>query len=264
MAVLTTSRQLEPGGDHRGVLRVTLTRQEVRNAFDEEMIGALTTIARDAAKDPTLRAIVLAGEGPAFCAGADLGWMMKAVAYSRQENLKDAEDLARMLEALDALPIPVIARVHGAALGGGIGLVAVADIAIAGENATFAFSEARLGIIPAVISPYALAKIGVSAARELFLTGARFSAARAREIGLVHAVVPEAALDETVDAYLHDILSCAPSALAAAKRLIRDVQGRRPDEVIGLTTGRIAEQRTSADGQEGMRAFLEKRKPHWS
>jgi methylglutaconyl-CoA hydratase len=264
MPVLTTTRQSEAGAAHRGILRVTLTRPDVRNAFDEETIAALTALARDAAKDPTLRAIVLSGEGPAFCAGADLGWMMKAVAYTRQENLKDAEDLARMLEALDHLPVPLLARVHGAALGGGVGLVAVADIVVAAETATFAFSEARLGIIPAVISPYVLAKIGVSPARELFLTAARFSAARAREIGLVHAVVPEAALDETIDAYLHDILSCAPSAIAAAKRLIRDVQGRRPDEVIGLTTGRIAEQRTSAEGQEGMRAFLEKRKPDWS
>ena len=264
MGVLTTSRQPDAGADHRGVLRVTLTRPDVRNAFDEEMIAALTALARDAAKDPTLRAIVISGEGPAFCAGADLGWMMKAVAYSRQENLRDAEDLARMLEALDALPVPLIARVHGAALGGGIGLVAVADIVVAGENTTFAFSEARLGIIPAVISPYVVAKIGVSAARELFLTARRFPAARAREIGLVHAVVPEAALDETVAEYLRDILSCAPSAIAAAKRLIRDVQGARPGEVVGLTTARIAEQRTSADGQEGMRAFLEKRQPNWS
>jgi methylglutaconyl-CoA hydratase len=264
MGVLTTSRQIDPGGGHRAVLRVTLTRPDVRNAFDEEMIGALTTLGRDAAKDPTLRAVVIAGEGAAFCAGADLGWMMKAVAYTRQENLRDAEDLARMLEALDSLPVPLIARVHGAALGGGVGLVAVADLAVASETTTFAFSEARLGIIPAVISPYVLAKIGVSAARELFLTGRRFSAARAREIGLIHAVVPDAALDETIDGYLHDILSCAPSALTAAKRLIHDVQGRRPDEVIGLTTGRIAEQRTSADGQEGVRAFLEKRKPNWS
>jgi methylglutaconyl-CoA hydratase len=264
MPVLTTIRQTDPGADHRGVLRVTLTRPDVRNAFDEDSIAALTALARDASKDPTLRAIVLSGEGPAFCAGADLGWMMKAVAYSRQENLRDAEDLARMLEALDSLPVPLIARVHGAAIGGGVGLVAVADIVVAGENATFAFSEARLGVIPAVISPYVLAKIGVSAARELFLTASRFSAARAKEIGLVHAVVPERALDETVDGYLREILSCAPSAIAAAKRLIRDVQGRRPDEVIGLTTSRIAEQRTSTEGQEGMRAFLEKRKPNWS
>lgn len=264
MGVLTTSRHQDSGAEHRGILRVTLTRPDVRNAFDEEMIAALTGLARDAAKDPTLRAIVISGEGPAFCAGADLGWMMKAVAYSRQENLRDAEDLARMLEALDSLPVPLVVRVHGAALGGGIGLVAVADIAVAAENAVFAFSEARLGIIPAVISPYVLAKIGVSAARELFLTARRFSAARAREIGLVHAVVAEPALDETIEEYLRDLQSSAPSAIAAAKRLIREVQGARPNEVVGLTTARIAEQRTSADGQEGMRAFLEKRKPDWS
>ena len=259
MPPLTTVRR----EDQPGVLRVTLTRPEVRNAFDEEVIAALTAIARDAAKDPTLRAIVLAGSGPSFCAGADLAWMMKAVAYSRQENLRDAEDLARMLELLDCLPVPVIARVHGAALGGGAGLVAVCDIAVAADTTVFAFSEARLGIVPAVISPYVVTKIGVSAARELFLTATRFDAMRAKEIGLVHAVVPEARLDEVIDGYLRDVLSCAPSALAVAKRLMREVQGRRPDEVIGLTTATIAEQRTSPDGQEGMQAFLEKRKPRW-
>jgi methylglutaconyl-CoA hydratase len=259
MAPLTTVRR----EDQPGVLHITLTRPEVRNAFDEEVIAALTAIVRDAAKDPTLRAIVLAGSGPSFCAGADLAWMMKAVAYSRQENLRDAEDLARMLELFDCLPVPVIARVHGAALGGGAGLVAVCDIAVAADTTVFAFSEAKLGIVPAVISPYVIAKIGVSAARELFLTAARFDAGRAKEIGLVHAVVPEARLDDAIDSYLRDILSCAPSALAVGKRLIREVQGRRPDEVIGLTTATIAEQRTSADGQEGMQAFLEKRKPRW-
>lgn len=259
MAPLTTVRR----EDQPGVLRITLARPEVRNAFDEEVIAALTAIVRDAAKDPTLRAVVIAGSGPSFCAGADLAWMMKAVAYSRQENLRDAEDLARMLELLDCLPVPVIARVHGAALGGGAGLVAVCDIAVAADTTLFAFSEAKLGIVPAVISPYVVSKIGVSAARELFLTAARFDAGRAKEVGLVHAVVPEARLDETVDGYLRDILACAPSALAVAKRLIREVQGRRPDEVIGLTTATIAEQRTSPDGQEGMQAFLEKRKPRW-
>ncbi|HET7220777.1 MAG TPA: enoyl-CoA hydratase-related protein [Vicinamibacterales bacterium] len=259
MAPLTTLRR----EDQPGVLRITLTRPEIRNAFDEEVIAALTAIAREAAKDPTLRAIVLSGSGPSFCAGADLAWMMKAVAYSRQENLRDAEDLARMLELLDCLPVPVIARVHGAALGGGAGLVAVCDVAVAADTTMFAFSEARLGIVPAVISPYVVAKIGVSCARELFLTAARFDAHRAKEIGLVHAVVPEAKLDATIDTYLRDILACAPSALAVAKRLVREVQGRRPDEVIGLTTSTIAEQRTSPDGQEGMQAFLEKRKPRW-
>ncbi len=262
MPVLTITRREGPP-DHHRVLRVSLNRPEVRNAFDEEVIAALTALARDAARDPTLRAIVLSGEGAAFCAGADLGWMMRAVAYTRQDNLRDAEDLARMLELLDSLPVPLIGRVHGAALGGGAGLVAVCDIVVSSDDAVFAFSETKLGILPAVISPYVLAKIGASAARELFLTGARFDAVRARELGLVHRIAPAASVDEVVDAYLREILTSAPSALAAAKDLIREIHGRRPADVIGVTTLRIAEQRVSADGQEGMRAFLEKRKPKW-
>ncbi len=262
MPVLTTTRREGPP-DNQGVLRVSLNRPEVRNAFDEELIAALTALARDVARDPTLRAIVLSGEGPVFCAGADLGWMMKSVAYTRQDNLRDAEDLARMLELLDSLPVPLIGRVHGAALGGGVGLVAICDIVVASDDAVFAFSEAKLGILPAVISPYVLAKIGASAARELFLTGARFDAARARELGLVHRIAPAASLDEVVDGYVREILTSAPSALAAAKELIKEIHGSRPAEVIGVTTLRIAEQRVSVEGQEGMRAFLEKRKPKW-
>jgi methylglutaconyl-CoA hydratase len=259
MSVLATTRH----DTYPGVLQVTLTRPDVRNAFDEEVIGALTTVAREAASDPTLRAIVLAGDGPVFCAGADLAWMMKAVAYTRQDNLRDAEDLARMMELLDSLPVPVIAKVQGAALGGGVGLVAIADIVVAAENTVFAFSEARLGIIPAVIAPYVVGKIGVSAARELFLAASRFPAERARTLGLVHAVVPADELDSAVDTYLREILACAPGAQAAAKRLIREIHGLRPSEVIGLTTGRIADQRVTPEAQEGMRAFLEKRKPKW-
>ena len=258
MSVLTTARD-----DDTGVLRVSLNRPDIRNAFDEEVIASLTRLARDAARDSALRAIVLSGEGPVFCAGADLAWMMKAVAYSRQDNLRDAEDLARMLELLDSLPLPLIGRVHGAALGGGAGLVAVCDIVVAADDAVFAFSETKLGILPAVIAPYVLAKMGASAARELFLTGARFGAARARELGLVHRVVPATSLDETVDDYLREILASAPTAVAAAKDLIREIQHSGPAEVIGITTSRIADQRVSADGQEGMRAFLEKRKPKW-
>lgn len=245
------------------VLRVTLNRPDVRNAFDEGVITSLMAVAREAAEDRTLRAIVLSGSGKAFCAGADLAWMSKAVAYTREENRHDAEDLARMLEMLDSLPVPLIGRVHGAALGGGAGLVAVCDIVAAAEDAMFGFSEAKLGIIPAVISPYVLRKIGPSAARELFVTAARFSAARAREIGLVHMVVPEAELDAAVDNYLRELFTSGPAAIAAAKALIREVDGRRPADVVGLTTTRIAEQRVSAEGQEGMRAFLEKRKPNW-
>ena len=190
--------------------------------------------------------------------------MMKAVAYTRQDNLRDAEDLARMLELLDSLPMPLIGRVHGAALGGGVGLVAVCDIVVSSDDAVFAFSETKLGILPAVISPYVLAKIGASAARELFLTGARFDAARARELGLVHRIAAAASIDDVVDGYLGEILTSAPSAIAAAKDLIKEIHGSRPAEVIGVTTLRIAEQRVSAEGQEGMHAFLEKRKPKWA
>lgn len=259
MSVLTTTRR----DDEPGILRITLNRPEVRNAFDEEVIASLTRLARDAAGDAALRGIVLSGAGPVFCAGADLAWMMKAVAYSRQDNLRDAEDLARMLELLDSLPVPLVGCVQGAALGGGAGLVAVCDIVVAADDAVFAFSETKLGILPAVIAPYVLAKIGTSAARELFVTGVRFGAARARELGLVHRVVPAAAIDETVDSYLREILTSAPTAVAAAKDLIREIHHSRPAEVIGVTTSRIADQRVSADGQEGMRAFLEKRKPRW-
>jgi methylglutaconyl-CoA hydratase len=189
--------------------------------------------------------------------------MSKAIAYNHRENLSDAEDLARMLERLDTLAVPVIARIQGAALGGGVGLAAVCDIAIAAEDAMFALSEVKLGILPAVIAPYVLRKIGVSAARELFLTGSRFGAARAKEIGLVHEVVPAADLDAAVASRVREILSAGPRAVARAKALIREIAGAHPNDVIGLTTNPIAAQRVSEEGQEGLRAFLEKRKPGW-
>ena len=245
------------------VFHVRLNRPDVRNAFDEEVIASLTAAAREAGSNREIRAMVLSGTGKAFCAGADLAWMTKAIAYTREENRRDAEDLARMLETLDTLPVPLIGRVHGAALGGGAGLVAVCDIAIAADDATFGFTEAKLGIIPAVISPYVLQKIGPSAARELFLTGSRFSAKRARRMGLIHKIVPESDLDSAVDECVQEVLSSAPGAIAAAKALIKDVAHRPSADVIGLTTTRIAEQRVSAEGQEGMRAFLQKRKPNW-
>lgn len=250
--------------NRESILRLTLNRPEVRNAFDEDVIAALTAAAAGAAAEAGLRALVLAGSGAVFCAGADLAWMSKAIAYSERENLNDAEDLARMLERLDTLPVPVIGRIQGAALGGGVGLAAVCDIVVAAEDAVFALSEVKLGILPAVIAPYVIRKIGVSAARELFLTGARFSAERARELGLVHEVVPAAELDEAVERRLAEIRSAGPGAIAAAKRLIREVSGAHPADVIGLTTSTIAKQRVSAEGQEGMRAFLEKRKPGWT
>ena len=246
------------------VLRLTLNRPEVRNAFDEAGIASLMTAASGAAADETLRAVVLAGNGKAFCAGADLAWMAKAIAYTHRENLSDAEDLARMLERIDTLPVPVIGRVQGAALGGGVGLAAICDIVIAADDAVFALSEVKLGILPAVISPYVIRKIGVSAARELFLTGSRITAARAREIGLVHEVVSATELDAAVERRVREVLSSGPRAVTAAKALIREVAGASPSDVIGLTTNTIAAQRVSPEGQEGMRAFLEKRKPDWS
>jgi methylglutaconyl-CoA hydratase len=246
------------------VLRVTLNRPEVRNAFDEEVIAGLNTLATSAASDRELRALVLAGSGKAFCAGADVAWMAKSIAYSQRENLSDAEDLARMLERLDTLPFPVIGRIHGAALGGGVGLAAICDIAIAADDAVFALSEVKLGILPAVVAPYVIRKIGISAARELFLTGRRFGAAQAKEIGLVHEVVPAADLDAAVNRRIGEVMTAGPRAVATAKALIREIAAAHPNDVIGLTTNTIATQRVSEEGQEGLRAFLEKRKPGWT
>jgi methylglutaconyl-CoA hydratase len=250
--------------EHDGpVLRITLNRPEVRNAFDEEVIQALSAAALRASDDRAIRAVVLAGKGKAFCAGADIGWMAKAIAYSRQENLSDAEDLARLLERLDTLPFPVIGRIQGSALGGGVGLAAICDIAIAADDAVFALSEVKLGILPAVVAPYVLRKIGISAARELFLTGARFDAARAMALGLVHEVVPASELDVAVKRRVDEVLTAGPEGIAKAKALIREIGGLHPEDVIGITTNAIASQRVSEEGQEGLRAFLEKRQPSW-
>ena len=243
---------------------VTLNRPDVRNAFNEELIAELTHWAREARPDRHLRAVVLAGEGKSFCAGADIAWMSKAVAYNRDENVNDATAASRMFTAIDALHVPVIGRIHGAALGGGAGLAAVCDVAIADDQAVFGFTEVKLGILPAVISPFVLAKIGRSAARELFLTGTRFSAARAKEIGLVHAVVPMAKLDTAVAACVQEILAASPDAIAAAKALIRDVWGRPIEEAMPITAAALAKQRVSPQGQEGLKAFLDKRKPSWA
>ena len=246
------------------VEHLTLNRPDVRNAFNEEVIAELTDWAVRARADRTLRVVVIAGAGKTFSAGADVQWMAKTVTYTEDENLRDAAAASAMFAAIDALPVPVVCRVHGAALGGGAGLAAVCDIVVAEESAVFGFTEVKLGILPAVISPFSLAKIGRSAARELFLTGARFTAARARDIGLVHAVVPAGELDAAVDGYVRELLTGAPEAIAAAKALIREVWGRALDEARPITAQAIASRRVSAEGQEGLRAFLEKRKPGWS
>jgi methylglutaconyl-CoA hydratase len=245
------------------VARVTLNRPQVRNAFNDEVVAELWTWAGSLASKPHVRVAVLAGAGATFCAGADVAWMSRMLHYSAEENVRDAAAMAAMFEALDTLPVPLIGRVQGAALGGGAGLAAVCDIVVAEDGASFGFTEVRLGILPAVISPFAVAKIGPSAARELFLTGARFDAPRARELGLVHAVVPPTLLDTTVDRYVHDVLLGAPAAIARAKALIPRVAGRAATEVTDLTAREIAEQRVSPEGQEGLKAFLEKRKPSW-
>ena len=245
------------------VVRVTLNRPEVRNAFNDDLIARMTAWAESVAAGGSARVAVLSGAGKVFCAGADLTWMSKMVGYSHDENVRDARAMARMFEALDTLPIPLLGRIHGAALGGGAGLAAVCDIVVAAEDAAFAFTEVKLGIIPAVISPYAIAKIGRSAARELFLTGARFSAERAREIGLVHAVAADAELDRVVAKYVNDLLTSGPEAVAAAKRLIADVASRPRDGASQFTAEATAERRVSSEGQDGMKAFLEKRLPSW-
>ena len=246
------------------VEHITLNRPDVRNAFNEHLIEELTRWAEATAVDKSVRCIVLSGAGKAFCAGADVTWMAKMASYTQEENLRDAEAAARMFWSLDTLPVPLIGRIHGAALGGGSGLAAVCDIVVAEEAAVFGFTEVKLGILPAVISPYALAKIGRSAVRELFLTGMRFNAQRAKEIGLVHAVVPFDRLDAKVAEYVSEVLSAGPEAIAAAKALIPKAWSRLPADAIEITAQAIAARRVSREGQEGLKAFLEKRKADWN
>lgn len=237
---------------------VTLNRPEVRNAFNEHLIVEMTTWAEQAAADSSLRAVVISGAGPSFCAGADLAWMAKMAEYTQEENLRDARAAAAMFGAIDMLPMPVIAQIHGAALGGGAGLAAVADIAVAADDTTFGFTEVKLGLIPAVIAPYVLAKIGQSAARELFVSGRRFDAAHAKDIGLVHAVVPAGDLIDRVNKYLTEIAANGPEAMSAAKALLRKVANGTISDTAALTAEAIAERRVSAEAQKLMNQFLKK------
>jgi methylglutaconyl-CoA hydratase len=237
---------------------VVLNRPEVRNAFNEHLIAEISGWAERASHDAGLRAAVLSGAGTVFCAGADMKWMSKMAAYSQEDNIRDATEAAHMFSALDTLPIPVIARVQGAAIGGGAGLAAVADIVVASSDATFGFTEVKLGLLPAIIAPYVLAKIGRSAARELFLTGRRFTAEEARRIGLVHAVVAADELDATIGKYLDEILGAGREAIAASKALIRQISGCSPEDAMRLTAAAIAERRVSAEAQSRMKAFLKK------
>ncbi len=234
------------------ILRITLARPERRNAFDADLIRDLSEAFVDVGR---VRAVVLAGEGASFCAGADVDWMRSSVDLSYEENVADANALRQMLETIDRCPAPVVARVQGHALGGGTGLVACADIVVAHEDAVFSFSEVKLGLIPAVISPFAIARIGPGPARRYFLTGEAFDARTALRIGLVHELARD--LDAALERILGELLSAAPKAVRAAKRLVLE----RPDGPE--TARRIAERRTSDEGQEGLHAFLEKRRPNW-
>jgi len=245
------------------IARVRMNRPEVRNALDGRMIVELADAFVALANEDSVRVVVLEGAGTMFSGGADVNYMRASLELTQEENYRDALRLSDMFRAVDECPMPVIARVQGAALGGGSGLVAVCDIAIADDNAMFGFTEAKLGIVPAVISPFVIAKIGSGHARALFTTAERFGAERAHVIGLVHVVVPAASLDAEVQGAIDDVMACGPQATRVAKKITRTVPILEPAEAREWTARTIAERRTSAEGQEGLRAFLDKRTPSW-
>jgi methylglutaconyl-CoA hydratase len=247
------------------VARVALNRPDVHNAFDETLIAELTHVVRTLDADPGVRVLVLEGRGKSFCAGADLNWMRKMAGFSHDENLADANALAGMLSALNGMSKPTIASVHGAAYGGGVGLVACCDIAVGTREATFALSETRLGLIPATIGPYVIEAIGARAARRYFLSAERFGADEALRLGLLHQLFPQAELGGAIDRLVASLLAAGPQAQLEAKLLIRAVAQRPIDQgVIGDSAKRIARVRASPEGREGVAAFLAKRKPAWT
>ncbi|MFQ5590692.1 MAG: enoyl-CoA hydratase/isomerase family protein [Phycisphaerae bacterium] len=245
------------------VARIALNRPDVRNAFNDEMLADLRESFDSLRSDTGVRAVVLTGQGACFCAGADVHWMSRVLEYSYEQNYEDSLGLSRTLSDVYTFPKPVIGRINGAAIGGGTGLVAVCDIAIASQDAVFAFTETKLGLTPAVISPYLLKRMGESKLREYFLTGMRFTASRAAEMGLVNAVVPADQLDACVDATVESILTGGPNALASSKELIRGVSERSLEDCGPYTAEVIARLRMSDEGQEGMNAFLQKKSPRW-
>jgi methylglutaconyl-CoA hydratase len=256
--------QLSP----RGVLEVVLSRPEIRNAFNETLISELATVFGKVAQAPEVRVIVFKGDGPVFSAGGDLNWMKKSITLSRDENLKDTTVLSQMFQTMNECPKPVIGLVHGAAIGGGVGLVSVCDIVIATEDTQFSLSEVRLGIVPACIGPFVISKIGAGHARHLFMSAERFTAQKAYEIGLIHTLVKDQAAQEAeCERVLLNLLQCGPQAMASAKQLILNLTWpeRRAQIANSLdyVSGLLADLRVSPEGQEGLKAFLEKRKPHW-
>ena len=245
------------------VVTVSLARPDARNALNAGLIGELTRCMEELAGDDGVRVVVLTGEGDFFCAGADVGYMRDTANFSYEENMEDARELAAMFRAVEECPKPVVARVRGAAIGGGVGLVAASDVAVAEDGTIFAFSEVRLGISPATIAPFVLRKIGPSHTRALFLTGERFDVQRAQAIGLVHEVASEGDLDAAVREKVEGLLAGGPSALAATKALLRELRDAAPGKATEIMARRIAELRTGEEGQEGLGAFLEKREPTW-
>ena len=246
------------------VATITLTQPDVRNAFSDEVIADITRAFTWVGEQAQVRAVVLAAEGPAFCAGANLNWMRAMADYSRDENLVDAGKLAEMLRVIYTCPKPTIARVQGDVYAGGMGLVACCDMAVAASHAGFCLSEVKIGLIPATISPYVIRAMGPRAAHRYFLTGERFDAAEALRSGFVHQVVEAEALDSAVDGLLKHLLSASPAAVQACKKLVLNVAGREVDEaLIAETVAGIADIRASAEGKEGVQAFLQKRKPAW-
>ncbi|WP_119680182.1 enoyl-CoA hydratase/isomerase family protein [Indioceanicola profundi] len=249
--------------DGRGVATVTLNRPEVHNAFNDAVIAELHRVWDELGGDGDVRVVLLRGNGPSFSAGADLNWMKRMAGYSREENRQDALGLARMLRALNELPKPTVAVVHGPAFAGGTGLVAACDIAIAADTALFALTEVKLGLIPATIGPYVVAAMGARQARRYFLTAERFSALEAQRIGLVHEMVPGHLLEDAVEKTVSRLLDGGPKALAATKELIRAVDRPLDDAMVVDTADRIAEARAREEGREGIACFLEKRTPGW-
>ena len=247
-----------------GVHTITLSRPEVRNAFNDAVIAELKNAFLSVAQDARVRCVVLAAEGPAFCAGADLNWMRRMADYSRAENLADAGELAAMLRAMYECPQPTIARVQGDVYAGGMGLVAACDMAVSVNTAHYCLSEVKLGLIPATISPYVIRAMGTRAAHRYFLTAERFGAAEAHRIGLVHEVVKADELDAKVAELAHALVSASPNALRACKKLVQDVAEREiNDALVRQTVESIADIRASSEGKEGVQSFLQKRKPGW-
>ena len=250
--------------DYRGVATVTLNRPEIHNAFNDQLILDLTTLFNEISNDESVRVVILTGASKSFCAGADLNWMKGMINYSQKDNFLDSQKLNDMFHAINSCRKPVIGKINGSALGGGVGIVACCDFVITSKNAKFGFTEVKLGLLPAVISPYVIAKIGENFARATFLSGEKFSAEYAERIGLVHLTVDPNNLDSEIERKLKDFLGAGPCAVSLTKDLIKNVTALPKDKITDYTCNAIANARTSTEGQEGMNALLEKREPKWS